>query len=85
MEQSHGSIGHGQVDNANGLVATIPIKDRAHPDGASPSTVTLDVYRIQYNSLYRKVISIIGIKSDLTEGGTKVPTFVYSTKRKFAK
>ena len=48
----------------------------------SPSRVTLD---ISVNSLYRKVISIKGIKSDLTEGGTKVPTFVYSTKRKFAK
>ena len=32
-----------------------------------------------------KVIFKKGIKSDLTEGGTKVPTFVYSTKRKFAK
>ena len=30
MELSHGSTGHGQVVNANGPVATIHIKERAH-------------------------------------------------------
>lgn len=30
MELSHGSTGHGQAVNANGPVATIHIKGRAH-------------------------------------------------------
>ena len=59
-----------------------PYKGQGSPGDSNTWCIPYTVY---VNSLYRKVISIIGIKSDLTEGGTKVPTFVYSTKRKFAK
>lgn len=64
MEQSHGSIGHGQVDNANGLVATIPTKDRAHP-----VTVKLGVNCIVYSVYSLRKLFIQ--KSDLNNRNKK--------------